>query len=140
IEVHVGKDGTEVCFDIHESLITARSLFFKLAMSGKWKESDDRRVNLPEDDPDTFHVYVNLLYTGVLAVVPDPVPARYAGLEERLKLAKLYVLAEKLQDTATKNVALEAMLVACRKKFDGQSRVPGRETIKIVYEGTPDGS
>lgn len=141
IEVCVGQSEGAGIFDVHESLLSARSSFFRNALDRKWKEGQDRRVKLPADEPDVFRIYVNYLYTGVLAVIPDPLPAIYKGAEDHLSLAKVYVLAEMLQDTTAKNAVVEAMLVTCRRTFhDGQYHLPGPQVIHIVYEGTPGSS
>jgi hypothetical protein len=141
IQVAVGEGDQLQTFDVHEDIITARSPFFKKAMSGDWKEAQDRLVKLPDDNPAIFQLYVHLLYTNMLAVVPDPLPPNYTGSNEHVKLAKLYVLAEKLQDIDTKNTVLEAMLLATRQtRSDGKCYYPGNGPICLIYAGTVPGS
>jgi hypothetical protein len=62
-------------------------------MSGDWKEAKERLVKLPDQEPETFKRYLRLLNTNHMAVIPDPLPKNYAGDEEKMALAKLYVLA-----------------------------------------------
>ena len=141
VQICVGQGDEQETFDIHEFLITIRSPFFKEALSGKWKEAAERMVKLPEDDPATFKLYVHLLYTCVLAIVPDPVPQHYNGHLEHIALVSLYVLAEKLQDTRTRNSVLEATLQASRLlRSDGKIYDPGLRSIGILYAGTMAGS
>jgi len=98
-------------------------------------------VNFPEDDPETFKTYIHLLYTGNLAVQPDPIPDKYRGNEEYVSLAKLYVLAERIQDIETKNAALKAFIISAREtRADDTTCLPGLRTICIIYDGTPAGS
>lgn len=52
-------------------------------------------------------------------------------------LAQLYVLAEKLQDTITKNIVLEAMILCAREH---PYSLPGAHVVRIVYDGTPRNS
>jgi hypothetical protein len=141
IQISVGSEDEKQTFDIHEYLITARSAFFKKALSGNCKEAEDRQVNLPEDDPDTFKAYVYHLYTNVLAVLPEPVPKDYTGKEEQMALAKVYVLAEKLQDHSTKDAVVQAMLhSALQTRPDGSTYAGGLAEVRIIYDGTPPGS
>lgn len=102
--MRIGEEDDKATFDIHQHSIAFRSAFFKKAITGDWKEAQDRVVKLPEDELTTFQHYVHLLYTGKLGVVPESGPAPYDGGEEKIRLAKLYVLAEKLQDVDTKNL------------------------------------
>jgi hypothetical protein len=139
--VKVGEGENQETFDVHESLITSHSLFFKKAMSGSWKESEDRVIKLPEDDPEIFNVYVHHLYTGSVAVIPEPLPADYAGAPTRKIICLLYVLAEKLQDIKAKNSAIEALLADCRvKQPNGKYYFPGSHNVDIIYSGTLPGS
>ncbi|CBX98424.1 hypothetical protein IAQ61_010516 [Plenodomus lingam] len=140
VEIRVGKDEEEV-FKVHQDLLTARSIFFKTALSGNWKEALERHVVLPEDDPSTFKKYIHLLYTGKLAIIPNLTPSIETIGEEFDALAHLYVLAEKLLDTETKKTVLKAMLAASRvPRLDGTIFSPGFTTIEIIYEGTSAGS
>lgn len=48
----------------HKDLIVSRSDFFTRALNGKWKEGNDNVVKLPEDEPEIFWLYIQLLYSG----------------------------------------------------------------------------
>jgi hypothetical protein len=110
-------------------------------MDGDWKEAEERVVNLPEDHPDIFKIYVHLLYTGKLAVRPDEIPDNYTRGTESTTLAELYVLAEKLRDVESKDAVITAMIVASRDvQQNGKMYYPGPYPISIIYEGTPEKS
>lgn len=129
-------------FEVHQALITGRSKFFKAALSGSWLESKERVVKLPEDDPTTFHVYVHLLYTNEIAILPDPNPKTFwTDGARNIRLAKLYVLAEKLHDIETKNHVLEAVIAGDLGEgaYIGMD-YPRRLFVKIIYDGTAAGS
>jgi hypothetical protein len=81
---------------VHEALFTSRSEFLQRATSRDNQETDVRMlaVTLPDDDPNTFHLYLNLVYANQLVT---------KGTKQWLKLCQLYVLAEKLQDITSKN-------------------------------------
>ncbi|KAI8939494.1 hypothetical protein NX059_003265 [Plenodomus lindquistii] len=143
IQICVGKGDQEETFDVHENLLTTRSLFFRKALSGVWQESVTRRVNLTDDEKEIFHIYVNLLYTGQLAMEPEleRVSADTRDLNEGTIIAKLYVLAEKLQDVETKDLSVAKMLALCQSRNNnGRLRGPYSEWFPIVYQGTTSGS
>jgi hypothetical protein len=139
--VDVGEELQQKSFYVQETLLRQHSLFFKKALSRDWKEKVERIVNLPEDEPTLFAVYVEFLYSGNLAVVPedlDPIDATH--LEQHM-LCKLYVLAEKLQDMDTRNRAIQGLLYSAKQVRPGNSSIcPGMESIKIIYDGTLPGS
>lgn len=130
VQVNVGNDKHKKTFSIHDAVLCSGSEFFKRALNGTWKESEERVINLPEDDPDVFSLYVHCLYTGKLAVVSKP--ERYQ--EQFTKLARLYVFAEKIQDTKCKNYAVDAMVARIRGERIGSS--PDASVIEIIYKGT----
>jgi hypothetical protein len=142
IEVKVGEGEAQRTFGVHETLIINRSLFFKKAISGSWREAEDREVALPDDEPEVFALYIHYLYTGTLAAKPDPIPPQYRGGLEYLRLTKLYVLAEKLQDiTQLKNSIIKNILdISKAIREDRGHHCPGQPCISVVYNGTPEGS
>jgi hypothetical protein len=94
-------------------------------------------VTLPDDDPSTFHLYLNLVYANQLVT---------KGTEQWLKLCQLYVLAEKLQDITSKNRIIDGMHVFFNElvlknllSVDTQHMLPATATAKL-YQGTPCGS
>jgi hypothetical protein len=139
VQIIVGRDASERAFYVHESILTSRSVYFKCALSFMWRNDPTMPVTLSEDDPDMFALYVNLVYTGRLAT---------RGTDEWLKLVRLYVLAEKLQDVRAKNVTIDAMHAFIReflsvKTFSSGSGgaasppVMSAESIVELYDGTP---
>jgi hypothetical protein len=121
-------------------LLTARSRFFQKALFGNWKEAEDRVVNLPEDDPALFADYIHVLYTGDTPGLSNPETISNGGESTRM-LCKLCVLAEKLDDVGTKNTVIDALLCSLTKpQTDGNIYLPGRVSVGIIYDGTPEGS
>jgi hypothetical protein len=111
-------------------------------MNGNWAERDERLVKLPEDDPEIFAIYINLVYTNTVATrrAEDP-KTRDALPAELIRLSHLYVLSEKLCDTAAKNATIEATLASAEEKdTDGKTAIHGWRSIRTMYEGTPKGS
>ncbi|KAK8240692.1 hypothetical protein HDK90DRAFT_509128 [Phyllosticta capitalensis] len=57
ITVVVGGEDSPRTFNIHETLLRSTSPFCDKALSGDWKESKDKKINLPDEDPMIFDVY-----------------------------------------------------------------------------------
>ncbi|KAJ4990760.1 hypothetical protein SVAN01_03769 [Stagonosporopsis vannaccii] len=143
VRVRVGEKDDQKVFLIHEQLLTTRSLFFKKAMSGAWSESRKRTVELPEDEAATFQRYVDLLYTDQVPIdhKADVQNVGRSVKEEQECIAKLYILAEKLQDIDTKNKAVAALIASItEKRADGAAYSVDCNTLTTIYAGTPSNS
>jgi hypothetical protein len=62
IRVNVGLEPDQKEFFVHQDLVCPRSEFFMNAMKGPWKEAQERKVDLSEEAPETFALYLELLY------------------------------------------------------------------------------
>jgi len=142
VQICVGRSPCQKTFYIHEALITGRSEFFKTSLNGKWAESDNRIINLPEDAASVFEHYAHLLYTGRVLSSTTMTPT----LDDFGKLFELYILSEKLQDPQSKKATTEAIF----NKWKGSSLTwysnrtsagngRRRTLFTPVYNGTPDG-
>lgn len=100
LEVHVGE--TPDIFYIHQEVICSNSKFFSNAMNGKWKESENRIIRLPANQPATFNLYAQWLYTRRI----PPGDSKTPGNEFR-KLVDAYVLGDQFQDTGFKNAVVD---------------------------------
>ncbi|KAF5611437.1 uncharacterized protein FSUBG_2270 [Fusarium subglutinans] len=62
------SDMTIICgerqFKTHRAVVCTQSPFFDKAMSGDYKESTSRSIELLEDDPDVVERFLEFLYTG----------------------------------------------------------------------------
>lgn len=146
IKIVVGTGELQEEFFVHEGILCERSQFFEKALNGDRAESDERLVNLPEDDPATFSLYQELLYTHTLHIKKDSEAGleQAGGIEEATiveeeftALSKLYVLAEKLMDKRTKTVVLDsfyARVGQLSKTGDVQSAA--LDCVRIIYGGT----
>lgn len=144
IRVEVCKGDERRVFPVFASTLTRRSKFFEKALSDGWKEAEDRVVKLPEVDPSVFNLYLHHVLCGNFPVVAENTPSKcsetkiYLGRSERLQLSKLYVLAELLQDTTTKNKTLKAFIASMFKiRQGGGWTIPNIQAIRVIYEGTP---
>jgi hypothetical protein len=64
LTVLVGDGDDKHDFTVHEDVICGCSEFFRKAMNGKWKESEERVVPLPQEDPEIFSMYLQACYVG----------------------------------------------------------------------------
>lgn len=64
---HYDQDGRS--FWAHKDLLCSRSPFFTNALREEWKEGQDNKVELPDDDPDIFAMYMHMLYTGKVPII-----------------------------------------------------------------------
>jgi hypothetical protein len=153
IKIVVGED--ERVFLIHESVLTARSQFFKNAMTGSWKEAEDKVVKLPDDIADVFALYEQLVYTSKIPGFDstefeirhkhEECTDKEACQNKYTNLSHLYVLAEKLQDDEAKKTTLDAIVCEFRRRDDDTDKdhryheicMPAAEAINIIYNGTP---
>ncbi|EON65084.1 hypothetical protein W97_04319 [Coniosporium apollinis CBS 100218] len=135
IKVDVGP--SPISFYVHERLLRDASRFFDAAMRGGWKESTERVVLLPVDDPEVFNLFVGWLYNRKFPTKNDVGSAE--GNEEYMLLAKLYVLGEKLQATAFKTAVIGAILGKAKTKVQpgGHSVYPAGSVVRYLYENTP---
>ncbi|OOQ83208.1 hypothetical protein PEBR_36322 [Penicillium brasilianum] len=135
IDIVVG--GEVKTFSVHEALVRTYSSFFDKAMAGEWKESVQRTIKLPDDEPKILALYIYWLYYGTLPVFCDE-PGRL-GNSEYLDLVKAYVLGEKLLDTRFQDTAIDAIVEKSRSNAkDGKRWFPGGEVIEYAYKNTTE--
>ncbi|KUL85134.1 hypothetical protein ZTR_06255 [Talaromyces verruculosus] len=133
VDVLVGEK--KDIFSVHEKLIRASSPFFDKAMSGAWLESAQHTIQLPEDEPEIFGIYVYWLYYGTLPVYCDK-PGPPAN-QEYLKLVKAYTLGDKLMDTGFQNAAIDAIVEkSTSKTLDEHEWFPVTEVVEFAYNNT----
>ena len=64
--VLVGGQEPQQRFHLHKDLLCNVSEFFSAALTGNFKEAEDGKITLPEQNPETFKYFVHWLYTGSL--------------------------------------------------------------------------
>jgi hypothetical protein len=114
IEVLVGKHRKS--FSVHKNIVCARSPFFAAACSERWIESKSKSIELPEDDPDVFDIYLHCVYTNCVDV-GDTEEALESedGFDEHerecLRLLNTYILADKVGDVITSNMVIDEIIL-----------------------------
>jgi len=127
-----------------------------------------RTIDLPEDDPDAFSLYRTWLYSGKLAIMPSastavvtttgpnttPSLRNNPNNDSQLSndthptepdthyhtLAYAYVLGERLLDRAFRNAIADVYVLYARGNPPAKRYYPSNEEIRILYDGTRDGS
>lgn len=139
--IRVGKGEAQEDLIVHEDIIS-RSDFFKRALNGNWAEAETRVIEMPEDDPAAVRLYLNFVYTKATAaqITSDNQTSFLREIKEQYcEVARVYVLAEKLQDTLTKNAMVRMMSELTFKRDKNERRYfPSYESISIVYNETPE--
>ncbi|KAJ0414044.1 hypothetical protein BJY00DRAFT_295821 [Aspergillus carlsbadensis] len=130
IDVIAGAERT--VYSVHEALVFTSSPFFEKAMAGEWKESSQRTIQLPDDEPSTVALYVHWLYYRTLPVFCDE--PGLPGNAEYLDLVKAYVFGDKILDTTFQNAIIDAMIEKSGSKArDGASWYPVGEVLEYAY-------
>lgn len=60
IRLKVGSEGK--VFTVHEALLCHESKYFRTALQGSFRESQEKYLELDEEDPDIFSVFIYWLY------------------------------------------------------------------------------
>ncbi|PVI07048.1 hypothetical protein DM02DRAFT_609425 [Periconia macrospinosa] len=151
ITVTVGDEEEKRSFKIHEDAICDRSSFFRNSMKPEWAamRPDPRVIDLPEDSPEAFALYRTWLYCGKLAILPaendnnNSIAGNSSTLgtppEHYHTLAYAYVLGERLLDVRFKNTIMDTYVLFARGGT-GPRYYPSNEEIRIIYDGTVEGS
>lgn len=128
ITVYVGS--AKVPFVVHTEVICEKSRFFKAACSDRWIEGQTKTVDLPEENPQVFQLYVSWLYKAKISL-----PGTEAGYNQNA-LMLLYVLGDVLDDYQLRNAAMVGMIDNIRN----MSGCAGPQVIQRFYGLTPVGS
>jgi hypothetical protein len=96
-------------------------------MTRDWKEALERRVLLPEVDPDDFEGYLQWLYTSDFA---------FAGAYRSVVLVELYILGDFLDDLAFRNAVLDYQMT----EWVANHNVPSVEATRLAWDNTPPDS
>jgi hypothetical protein len=144
VTIRAGTLPSQKEFIVHEDMLF-QSEFFRRALQGEWKEADTRIINLPEDDAVDVNLYLQYIYTKSLQAKVAHKPA-IDHLWEQVtpayeETSRIYVFAEKVQDTPTKNDMVRELFRITKKRSEcGSWILPTTASIQIIYEGTTDGS
>ena len=106
-------------FTVHQDMICDRSPFFKAACSKGWVEHEARKVNLPDESPEIFQAYLDWAYSQTKDIIrllksPDSLLDSMLDFaiqqDLRLKLCRLWILADYLGDSTCKNEVMNNLI------------------------------
>ena len=112
--VLVGKDKKE--YLLHRCFAPKTSEFFEKALSGNWKESEDKTIKIHDFEPDVFDDYLQWVYTSVVpietgSILESSESGKLAEIRKRRnQLTDLYVLGYFLLDTSLRNTIVDAII------------------------------
>ena len=123
---------SETSFRVHKDFLCEASPFFRAALTTDFKEATEERVTLLEDDADTVDRFVQWLYTKSYQLSSSE-----RSDEHYLQLARLYVLADKLQVCTLKDEIIRE-LFQIRKS--NKLQPPSMSVVTYVFENTMENS
>ncbi|KAK5717200.1 hypothetical protein LTR15_009089 [Elasticomyces elasticus] len=130
--------GTEQCrFIVHKDALTIKSPFFNAACGREWIEGQEKIVRLPEQDAETFRVYLRWVYGDTLEMTLMKEPPGYAVTPSFLNLDKAWLLSSYLQDDMLCNMITDRTI----EKFQlNKSGLMAMTTLQYVFDHTPSDS
>ena len=137
VEVLVGG---EESFTVHESLLRQGSPFFDKILSDNWKEATRQKIELPEELPGTFTIYVSWLYRSQIPTIPK----RLGEPSEFLRLVQAYVFGDKIQARAFQNKIIDAIIEKNKDigavGLSSKGAIPSLTCVQVAYKNTLPGS
>ncbi|KAK5120435.1 hypothetical protein LTR85_006374 [Meristemomyces frigidus] len=136
--VKVGSPATT--YFVNEHLICNASMYFATAMKQEWREGRRRVLDLCDENPKTFNIYLNWLYRKKLVIgyTEDQNAVEHSKWS---CLVNAYILGDKLIDPDFKDVVTDAMvLLYLTKRHAGVRVYPGCSHRVKLYENTTEGS
>lgn len=122
----------------HESYLTRNSEFFKAAMKKEWAEGQIRVIKLPEDDLATMVDYLAFTYSRDLPTLHLTGSPMVDGWT---RLAKLYLLGERILDKCIRNaVVSEFLRITTTPNEKGDTYFMPTVVSDMIFDGTPEGS
>ncbi|KAK0515911.1 hypothetical protein JMJ35_001945 [Cladonia borealis] len=132
VTLNVGLD--KHTFHVHQALLFEYSPVFKAAFSGKCRESSERCMALPEDDPETVERFMQWLYFKSIGLTKGVSPETWD--ECSLQLARLNTLADKFDVGLLKNSIIDELFALAKIA----AWLPETPVIAYIYENTTETS
>lgn len=126
VELVVGKD--KVSFTVHERPLCNAAGFFTKALQSGFKESQERRIELPEDDPLVVDCFTKWLYFNSYDLPSTP----RAGFA---LLIKLYIFADRCFADRLQEDIIRVLFHCYREGW-----TPPPSAIQLVFEQAPETS
>ena len=128
VQVKVGPDKT--IFSFHKDLLCNAAAYFRAALDGKFREAEEKSIEMPEDNPEIFNYFQFWIYGGSILETHET----EKDIDDSI-LVKLWVFAEARGIFELQNAAM-TLLIA---RIDSLRRTP-TEQISYIYEHTSEKS
>lgn len=125
-------------FYVYASLFRKPDNFFDLALQQCWREGQEGKVPLPEDDPYIFRLYAAWVYEGKIFCKSNTTTTA----RDYDTLIGLYIFGEKVLDRDFQDRVIDALLAKYEEvnTLDTKHRIPDRSQITRIYKYTPTAS
>ncbi|KAK7537554.1 uncharacterized protein J3D65DRAFT_677517 [Phyllosticta citribraziliensis] len=118
IRVTVGSDDNKHTFYVHEPLLEMHSPVFKSCLSRNWSEGIKGEIDLPEDDPKVFLMFVRFVYAGQILIIADDTllwrQTTDGGFHRRDVAGDIlihsYIFADKYLASTFKNACIQGLI------------------------------
>ena len=123
--IRVGSDAHP--FSLYKELACHDAEFFETAFNSSFREANEQEISLPDDDVQIFKIYQTWLNKGEL---------RYNFDDEEwwLRLAKLWIFADKIRSIRLKNKTIDAFFDIIND--NEEITFADTKTVHFVYENT----
>ncbi|KAI9703684.1 MAG: hypothetical protein M1836_007454 [Candelina mexicana] len=130
VSVSVGPE--KATWELPIALLISHSPYFRKALSGDWKEKEQARINLPDQDVTAFKMVLQYLFQDQidrLEVSTKEDPYTWTSIRNHVRL---YALAEYLQIPKLANLAMDKIIEGLSAEKDVAGYLGSAETRFIV--------
>ncbi|KAI5251711.1 putative autophagy protein Apg5 [Aureobasidium subglaciale] len=129
VTVEVGAEKKR--FTIHKNLLCFYSDYFRGAFNGNFKEANEKKISLPDEDLGLFWIFHGFIYTNRLCDTDDKAGS---DIQSRV-LIKLWFFGDKYLAPAFQNMAMDCLI-----KRINENGLKTNVVIKNIYNNTMSGS
>lgn len=131
----------EKCFYVHPWALTATSEFFKSALKKEWSKTEERTVDLRDQSPELFNLYVQYLYSDKIFTTTNCTDQDELSSVDDDPLAGLYVFGESVNDATFQNAVIDVIVQTSRQPTKNNLNLyPSLPSINTIYNGPPTNS
>lgn len=126
-------------FTVHTDPLKDSSDFFRAALDGDWLERSEGKIDLPDDDPSIFQIFIHWMYAKEIDLEQGPKEPRpwrdipTSDLTASDVLIDCFILDDKRGAVRFRNDVIDALIAA---KSESHS-LPDLIAISYAFENTP---